>query len=86
MTRWISTLTLCLALGCGGGSSDDSDAGPQPVDAASPDAGMPDAAAPDAGPQTLSSCLDRPGELPRPPARGLGCDLLPPGKTLIQPP
>ncbi|MDQ2646156.1 MAG: hypothetical protein M3020_20250 [Myxococcota bacterium] len=27
---------------------------------------------------TRAACLDRPGELQRPPSRGLPCDLLPP--------
>lgn len=30
---------------------------------------------------TLSACLERPGQLPRPPAGELPCDLLPPGFT-----
>ncbi len=31
-------------------------------------------------PPAEGACLDRPGALPRPPARGLPCELLPPGK------
>lgn len=41
-----------------------------------------DAPAVDAGPTgdaALAPCLDRPGELARPPSGGLPCELLPPG-------
>ena len=31
-------------------------------------------------PAADGACLDRPGTLPRPPGRGLPCELLPPGK------
>lgn len=27
-----------------------------------------------------AACVDRPGSLPRPPARGLPCELIPPGR------
>lgn len=33
----------------------------------------------DANAPVLANCLDRPNELPRPPAGGLPCELLPPG-------
>ena len=60
-------LVLLLALvGCG-----DNETRETPVDAAPADA-TPDT--------TLAHCLDRPGELARPPTSGtLSCDLLPPG-------
>jgi len=29
-----------------------------------------------------AACLDRPGQLPRPPQGGLPCELIPPGLTL----
>lgn len=80
MSRWISLVAMCLAIGCGGGSSGSNDAAPQPIDAA-----LPDASLPDAGTRALSSCLDRPNDLPWPPDRGLTCDLLPPGMTLKGP-
>lgn len=31
---------------------------------------------------TVGGCLERPGELPRPPTGSLPCDLLPPGLSL----
>jgi hypothetical protein len=40
-----------------------------------PDAGM-EVAAPADG--NLAPCLERPGELPRPPSGGLPCELIPP--------
>lgn len=44
--------------------------------------GLSDAGNPEAGTTARASCLDRPDELPRPPAAGLPCELLPPGLTL----
>jgi hypothetical protein len=73
MSRWIFILALGFLFACGDNSSAQSDAAPPPPDAAPPDTG---------GALTLSSCLDRPNELPRPPSKGLTCDLLPPGMTL----
>ncbi len=46
------------------------------------DAGSPDGAVDTAQATTVSSCLDTPDELPRPPTEGLPCDLIPPGLTL----
>lgn|GEM_PF-6905234 len=34
-----------------------------------------------AKPSDTEACLDRPGELMRPPVKGLPCDLLPPRKA-----
>jgi len=38
----------------------------------------------DAGPEAdaLAACLARPGQLPRPPASTLPCELIPPGLSL----
>lgn len=49
---------------------------------ATADAGSPDGPVDAAQATTVSSCLDRPDELPRPPTEGLPCDLIPPGLTL----
>jgi hypothetical protein len=40
------------------------------------------ATTPDAAVQPLAACLDRPTDLPRPPAGQLPCELLPPGLML----
>ena len=55
------------------------------MDGGAPDAPMPMDGGPDGGPDggaRLSSCLDTPDELPRPPIDRLPCDLIPPGLTL----
>lgn len=50
------------------------------------DAGTEDAPAiVDAPAGALTSCVDRPTDLPRPPTGGLSCDMLPPGLTLEAP-
>jgi hypothetical protein len=49
------------------------------------DASTPDATTPgndSSTPSVLASCVERPTDLPRPPAGRLTCDLLPPGLTL----
>ena len=58
------------------------DAGsPDTSDGGNPDRSMDGAA--DAMPgAALTSCLDTPDELPRPPTEQLPCDLIPPGLTL----
>jgi hypothetical protein len=47
------------------------------------DAGIEDAPA-DADPAALVPCLDRPGDLARPPVDQLPCELLPPDFTLTR--
>jgi hypothetical protein len=71
-------LVLTLVVGaCGGGGN-----GKPGGDAGSPIGGS--GGVPGGGGSTGSgtACLDRPGELPRPPAGGLPCDLIPPGLRL----
>lgn len=53
---------------------------PMPMDGGS-DGGVTPDGGPDGGPR-LSSCLDTPEELSRPPIDQLPCDLIPPGLTL----
>jgi hypothetical protein len=51
-----------------------------------PETPPPADAAVDADPSTLAPCLDRPTDLPRPPATGaLPCELLPPGFVAPRP-
>lgn len=45
-----------------------------------PSPSPPDAVAPEGG--RLTSCVDRPTDLPRPPTGRLPCELLPPGLSL----
>lgn len=69
---WMCAL-FAAAAACGdnlAGAGDD--AAPPPIDAAV-DAPV------DAPPGVTACALDRPGELPRPPAGTLPCELLPPG-------
>lgn len=73
----------------GGGDAAISDSGVPPRDSgldATIDSGVDaavaiDSSAPDAGAK-LVGCLDRPGELPRPPGASLPCELVPPGLSL----
>ncbi len=62
-------VTLGLFAGCG----DDLRAGNVPGD----DAAVADAVV-DGATTSLTSCLDRPDDLPRPPTGALPCDLVPP--------
>lgn len=60
------------------------DARPLPSLPGDDDAGAPppvetDAGAPPPTPAPLKACVDRPAEVPRPPAGELPCELLPPG-------
>lgn len=78
MRRSLLLLSLCSLLGSAGAcTSDPPCAAPDEHPA---DAGLTDAAMPSAGP--LTACLDRPGELPRPPTGRLPCELIPPGLKL----
>lgn len=71
MRVWFFLAALCLTGACSGSTAAANDAGT--ADAAMP---APDAALPDGG--AVTSCLDRPGELARPPAGRLPCELIPP--------
>jgi hypothetical protein len=76
-----SRLGLVLAVALVGSACSDDDKstsnGGQPpaLDSNVVDAGTPDGAAP----APLAACVDRPGDLPRPPGTELPCELLPPG-------
>ena len=72
-----------LASGCGDDSGPRHDGGSNPDLNASADLGGVDLAhgadlAHGDGSMTLSSCLEAPGSLPRPPSGGLPCELIPP--------
>lgn len=56
------------------GEQADSGLPAQPIDSGAAEAPRPDGAA-----SPLAACVDRPGELPRPPTTELPCELLPPG-------
>jgi hypothetical protein len=84
--RWLGLVAVLTGMGallhCGDDDRfADSDAGTSPpvlVDGAPP---VPvDALAPDGG--RLTSCIDRPTDLPRPPTGRLPCELIPPGLSL----
>lgn len=84
MRRWMF-LTLVLLMCCGDDAheADPSDSGtpPTPVaDGGSDAQSPPDGATPDGG--AVTSCVDRPTDLPRPPTGRLPCELVPPGLTL----
>ena len=72
------------AAGSGGAGAAGADGGapdaPMEMDGG-PDGGVPADGGPDGGAR-LSSCLDTPDELSRPPTDRLPCDLIPPGLTL----
>lgn len=71
MRVWFFLTALCLAGACSGSTATASDAGTADAATATPDAALPDGGA-------RTSCLDRPGELLRPPAGRLPCELFPP--------
>lgn len=77
MRRLFFSLAICLLAACGDDASSSPDAAVP--DARMSDAAPPDAQPPDAAPGPVSSCLDAPTDLPRPPTDRLPCDLLPPG-------
>lgn len=80
MKTHLPWLTLALLVwGC-------SDNSATPVHTPPPDSSTPipsrDAGGDSGEPLPRSSCLERPGALPRPPGNRLPCELIPPGMTL----
>jgi hypothetical protein len=86
--RWLvlmAVLTAGVALVCCGDDDDvaaAADGGTPPTldGAKASDGAQPDVLVPDGG--RLSSCVERPNAIPRPPTGRLPCELIPPGLTL----
>ena len=87
VARTLATGAILLPLWCACSSDDEktpSDAGPDVSTIADGQADGDASGEPsDGAASRLSSCVERPTDLPRPPAAGqLPCDLIPPGLTL----
>jgi hypothetical protein len=96
MRRTLLFAAICVICSCGGGSSSPrKDAGadapktdgggdvPQSnQDSGAVDGGVDVATEGPDGGTKLTSCLDMPTDLPRPPSGGLPCELIPPGLAL----
>jgi hypothetical protein len=85
--RWlvlIAVLAAGVALVCCGDDDDGAaaDGGTPPTldGALTSDGAQPDVLVPDGA--RLSSCVERPTDIPRPPTGRLPCELIPPGLTL----
>jgi len=68
-----AVLLVALASSCGNNKPQGSGTGGHPGAGGTPGTGGAGGAGP------LRACVDRPGEVPRPPADGLPCELIPPG-------
>jgi hypothetical protein len=68
-------LVLALASSCGNNKPQGAGTGGKPGTGGDTNPGSGGAG----GVGPLKACVDRPGELPRPPADGLPCELIPPG-------